>query len=448
MATGEVQTDQVDAARTRTAPAATTRSASGWPAADGRAIRYAQSWMTRRRFLFDTPDRFVAGTVGEPGNRTFFLQARDGSRIVSVALEKVQVAALAQRLTELLDELDRRGVEGADADQPVDTMPPVLDEPINEAFRVGTLSMGWDTQDELVLVEAREILDEDERGGGGRSRGLRRRGRGGTRLPAGAPRAARRADVRRPGAPADRRRPAAVPAVRPAARSPGPPLPPAQRARAAPQLTRPMDERPDDDPPLPELDVDASDDARRGRGRRARRRARRGGDGPTESIDALGLPMPVLPPSDGRRPAPVRRAVRRRAAVGVVEQRAAVPRDAAVPGPGAGPRRGLHLQAGDGRAAARRLPGRDARPARGRRVRGLGGDRLGHRAADRAARGSVRRGHGPALDPDRRRRSTRSGWSSPTTSGCGGSPCSTRRSTTPIARPGTCCRSPAATSTA
>jgi uncharacterized repeat protein (TIGR03847 family) len=118
--------------------------------------------MTRRRFLFDSPDRFVAGTVGEPGNRTFFLQARDGTRIVSVALEKVQVAALAQRLTELLDELDRRGVEGADADQPVDTLLPVLDEPINEAFRVGTLSMGWDTQDELVLVEAREILEADD----------------------------------------------------------------------------------------------------------------------------------------------------------------------------------------------------------------------------------------------------------------------------------------------
>src|SRR5262245_39210317 len=118
--------------------------------------------MTRRFFLFDTPDRFVAGTVGEPGNRTFFLQARDGSRIVSVALEKVQVAALAQRLTELLDELERRGVEGADADQPLDSIAPVLDEPINEAFRVGTLSMGWDTQDELVLVEAREILDEDD----------------------------------------------------------------------------------------------------------------------------------------------------------------------------------------------------------------------------------------------------------------------------------------------
>ena len=76
--------------------------------------------MPRRRFLFDTPDRFVAGTVGEPGNRTFFLQARDGGRIVSVAVEKVQVAVLAQRLGDLLDELERRGIEGAEDDAEVD----------------------------------------------------------------------------------------------------------------------------------------------------------------------------------------------------------------------------------------------------------------------------------------------------------------------------------------
>jgi uncharacterized repeat protein (TIGR03847 family) len=117
--------------------------------------------MPRRRFLFDNPDRFVAGTVGEPGNRTFFLQARDGSRIVSVALEKVQVAALSQRLAELLEELEQRGVEGAEEIEGAVGDTGALDEPINEAFRVGTLSLGWDTADDLVLVEAREITDED-----------------------------------------------------------------------------------------------------------------------------------------------------------------------------------------------------------------------------------------------------------------------------------------------
>jgi uncharacterized repeat protein (TIGR03847 family) len=118
--------------------------------------------MPRHRYLFDTPDRFIAGTVGAPGNRTFFLQARDGTRIISVALEKVQVAALAQRLGDLLEELERRGVEGSEDIPGIAGDTAALDEPINEAFRVGTLTIGWDTADELIVLEAHEITDEDE----------------------------------------------------------------------------------------------------------------------------------------------------------------------------------------------------------------------------------------------------------------------------------------------
>ena len=122
--------------------------------------------MPRRRYIFDPPDRFVAGTIGEPGDRTFFLQAREGSRVVSVVLEKVQVAVLAERLGALLDELDLRGIAGVedatvgvtvDVD-PDDDAP--LDEPLNEAFRAGSLTLGWDGGAERVLVEAR-AQDED-----------------------------------------------------------------------------------------------------------------------------------------------------------------------------------------------------------------------------------------------------------------------------------------------
>jgi uncharacterized repeat protein (TIGR03847 family) len=125
--------------------------------------------MSRRRYLFDPPERFVAGTVGEPGDRTFFIQARDGARVVSVVLEKVQVAVLADRLGELLAELERRGVEtvGELAEVAADDTGP-LDEPLNEAFRAGSLTLGWDGDAERVLVEARaqaedgEELDPDE----------------------------------------------------------------------------------------------------------------------------------------------------------------------------------------------------------------------------------------------------------------------------------------------
>jgi uncharacterized repeat protein (TIGR03847 family) len=122
--------------------------------------------MPRRRYIFDPPDRFVAGTIGEPGDRTFFLQAREGSRVVSVVLEKVQVAVLAERLGALLDELDLRGiaeVEDATVGVAMDVDPDdeaPLDEPLNEAFRAGSLTLGWDGGAERVLVEAR-AQDED-----------------------------------------------------------------------------------------------------------------------------------------------------------------------------------------------------------------------------------------------------------------------------------------------
>jgi uncharacterized repeat protein (TIGR03847 family) len=120
--------------------------------------------MSRRRYLFDPPERFVAGTVGRPGDRTFFLQARDGPRVVSIVLEKVQVAVLADRLGELLAELERRGVptvgELAVAAGSEDTGP--LDEPLNEAFRAGSLTLGWDGDAERVLVEARAQSEDGE----------------------------------------------------------------------------------------------------------------------------------------------------------------------------------------------------------------------------------------------------------------------------------------------
>jgi uncharacterized repeat protein (TIGR03847 family) len=116
--------------------------------------------MPRRLFVFDPPDRFVAGTIGQPGSRTFFLQARRAGQLVSVVLEKVQVAVLAERLGVLLDELETRGISPATGDAPTDGDP--LDEPITEAFRATTLTLGWDGDSEQILVEARAEEDDAE----------------------------------------------------------------------------------------------------------------------------------------------------------------------------------------------------------------------------------------------------------------------------------------------
>src|SRR6266487_5729146 len=128
------------------------------------------SGMTHQVYAFEPPERFVAGTVGPPGERTFFLQARGGGRLVTVALEKVQVALLAEKLDELLVEAHRRfGVELPPTETaPTDNEP--LDTPLDEEFRVGTLGLAFDVDTATVVIEAiavgegeaEEEEDEDE----------------------------------------------------------------------------------------------------------------------------------------------------------------------------------------------------------------------------------------------------------------------------------------------
>ncbi|CAN5455303.1 DUF3090 domain-containing protein [soil metagenome] len=118
--------------------------------------------MTRRIFDFDPPDRFLAGAVGEPGQRVFYLQVSKGSAVVSVALEKAQVSALAQRLAELVDEVRQRGGDLPAAEGLSIPQPASLEEPLVEQFRVGTMALAWDTLSERVVVEARAMQEEEE----------------------------------------------------------------------------------------------------------------------------------------------------------------------------------------------------------------------------------------------------------------------------------------------
>src|SRR5690242_8243604 len=113
--------------------------------------------MTHQVHAFEPPERFVAGTVGEPGDRTFFLQARGGGRVVSVALEKVQVSLLAEKLEELLIEANKRfgvTIPEVPALSGHDNEP--LDTPVDEEFRVGTLGLAFDVDTSTVVIEAIE----------------------------------------------------------------------------------------------------------------------------------------------------------------------------------------------------------------------------------------------------------------------------------------------------
>jgi uncharacterized repeat protein (TIGR03847 family) len=115
--------------------------------------------MPRQVFLFERPSRFVAGTVGVPGGRTFFLQAADGARVVSVSLEKQQVAVLADRLEQLLDEVVARTGTALPA---IESDSAALQQPVDEEFRVSAMGLAWDGDSGLVVIEALAPAEDAE----------------------------------------------------------------------------------------------------------------------------------------------------------------------------------------------------------------------------------------------------------------------------------------------
>ena len=119
--------------------------------------------MPTRVHEFAWPDRVVIGTIGQPGDRTFYLQVRAGTQIVSIALEKQQSAQLAEKIDEILDQL--LTIDGNPFSVPTSTPVELVDnDPLEdplEQFRTGAMSLGWDPTTAQIVLEAYPINDVD-----------------------------------------------------------------------------------------------------------------------------------------------------------------------------------------------------------------------------------------------------------------------------------------------
>jgi uncharacterized repeat protein (TIGR03847 family) len=104
-------------------------------------------------------DHLTTGTIGDPGERTFYLQARGDGRLVTLKLEKTQVAALVRYLGTLLADLP-----------PPDDLPPSLDllQPVEPEWVVGSLGVSYDEDDDRFVLLAEELVEEGEEGAAAR----------------------------------------------------------------------------------------------------------------------------------------------------------------------------------------------------------------------------------------------------------------------------------------
>jgi uncharacterized repeat protein (TIGR03847 family) len=117
-------------------------------------------------FELDDVDRLTTGTVGPPGQRVFYLQATEGGRLITLRLEKTQVAALCRYLDEMLSDLPP--VEPAPGDME-------LTEPLVPEWVVGSLGVSYDESDDHFVVVAEELVEEGEDSARGRIRASRER---------------------------------------------------------------------------------------------------------------------------------------------------------------------------------------------------------------------------------------------------------------------------------
>ena len=108
-------------------------------------------------YEFDEVDAFTVGAIGQPGQRTFLLQARRGTTRVTVKCEKQQAAAIADYLRKVMSDLP------SPADQP---LPAAMElaEPVDPAFVLGPIGLGYDRDNDRVLVQLEEVVPVDEEG--------------------------------------------------------------------------------------------------------------------------------------------------------------------------------------------------------------------------------------------------------------------------------------------
>jgi uncharacterized repeat protein (TIGR03847 family) len=118
--------------------------------------------MPNETFDLNPITHITAGAVGEPGNRTFYIQARQGSQLVTLLCEKQQVAALALGVDQLVEQLVEKDPELAGTLDMVLDVNMDLEEPLDPAFRVGQMGLGYDEERNLLVLVAQEVLPEGE----------------------------------------------------------------------------------------------------------------------------------------------------------------------------------------------------------------------------------------------------------------------------------------------
>lgn len=100
--------------------------------------------------------------IGQPGKRVFYLQGWQGMRSVTLIVEKIQVQSLAIGLEQFMTEVNQQFPDLAEMNDEYDEDQMRIRPPLDPLFRVGELGLGYDAENDLVVLVAREAVAEDQ----------------------------------------------------------------------------------------------------------------------------------------------------------------------------------------------------------------------------------------------------------------------------------------------
>jgi len=105
--------------------------------------------------------RITIGAVGEPGQRTFYIQARQGSMVVTLLCEKEQAQAIAMGIEQIIMQIAQQSPDKVGPFDEVLALDMSLEEPIEPLFRVGQIGLGYDEEHNMLVLVTQELAAED-----------------------------------------------------------------------------------------------------------------------------------------------------------------------------------------------------------------------------------------------------------------------------------------------
>ena len=123
-------------------------------------VRKDKKKMTEANLLHDLNPitRVMTGAMGDPGHRVFYLQARQGTTLITLQAEKEQISSLSAGIKEMLERLSKRSSQ----DEPGSPYDLELEQPFEPLFHIGQLGLGFDKEHDLLVIVAYELAAEEE----------------------------------------------------------------------------------------------------------------------------------------------------------------------------------------------------------------------------------------------------------------------------------------------